>query len=80
MYQRFQRGIMHFDSGCGCTQGLLLGEYFRALLTGQGLPQDLEDQAKSSPYLRQYDQGRVQRLSRPAELQRSNLKDAFERY
>jgi hypothetical protein len=24
IYQRFQRGIMHYDAGCGCTQGLLL--------------------------------------------------------
>src|SRR5215831_18320621 len=33
IYQRFQRGIMHFDKGCSCTQGLLLADYVKALLT-----------------------------------------------
>ena len=78
IYQRFQRGIMHYDANCGCTQGLLLGEYFRSLITGQGLPQDLESQAKDSPFLRQYDPGRVHGLARPDALPRSNFKDAFE--
>jgi hypothetical protein len=78
VYQRFQRGLMHYDSNCNCTQGLLLGDYFRALITGQGLPKDLEEQASGSPFLRQYDQGRVQGLSRPGDLRRTNLKDAFE--
>jgi hypothetical protein len=35
IYQRFQRGIMHYDKGCSCTQGLLLADYFKALLVGQ---------------------------------------------
>jgi hypothetical protein len=78
VYQRFQRGIMHHDTSCGCTQGLLLGEYFKAIVTGSGLPPDLEEQAKESPYLRQYDQSRVQGMSRPGALTRSNMKDAFE--
>ena len=52
IYQRFQRGIMHFDKGCGCTQGLLLADYLKALLTGQNLPGDLATQAATSPLLR----------------------------
>ena len=32
IYQRFQRGIMHYDKACGCTQGLLLADYLKALL------------------------------------------------
>src|SRR5437764_14334772 len=52
IYQRFQRGIMHYDKGCGCTQGLLLADYLKALLTGQDLPGDLAAQAASSPLLR----------------------------
>jgi N-acetylmuramoyl-L-alanine amidase len=51
IYQRFQRGIMHYDKGCGCTQGLLLGDYFKAILTRKNLPGDLAEQAKSSPLL-----------------------------
>ena len=41
IYQRFQRGIMHYDKACGCTQGLLLADYLKALLTGERLPADL---------------------------------------
>jgi hypothetical protein len=52
IYQRFQRGIMHYDANCGCTQGLLLADYLKDLLTGQNLPQDLAQQAVSSPLLR----------------------------
>ncbi len=51
IYQRFQRGIMHYDKNCGCTQGLLLADYFKAILTRQNLPGDLADQAKSNPLL-----------------------------
>ena len=51
IYQRFQRGIMHYDKACGCTQGLLLADYLKALLTGEGLPADLATQAASSPLL-----------------------------
>jgi polysaccharide biosynthesis protein PslG len=52
IYQRFQRGIMHYDKGCGCTQGLLLADYLKALLTGNNLPADLAAQAAQSPLLR----------------------------
>jgi hypothetical protein len=41
IYQRFQRGIMHYDKSCGCTQGLLLADYLKALVTGENLPADL---------------------------------------
>ena len=52
IYQRFQRGIMHYDKTCGCTQGLLLADYLKALLTGDNLPPDLAAQAATSPLLR----------------------------
>jgi len=51
IYQRFQRGIMHYDKTCGCTQGLLLADYLKALLTGENLPPDLAAQAATSPLL-----------------------------
>ena len=51
-YQRFQRGVMHYDRGCRCTQGLLLADYLKALLTGERLPDDLAAQAATSPLLR----------------------------
>jgi polysaccharide biosynthesis protein PslG len=49
IYQRFQRGVMHYDKGCGCTQGLLLADWLKAIITGQQLPADLTIEAKSSP-------------------------------
>jgi hypothetical protein len=52
IYQRFQRGIMHYDKTCGCTQGLLLADYLKALITGENLPPDLAEQAAKSPLLR----------------------------
>ena len=52
IYQRFQRGVMHYDRGCTCTQGLLLADYFKALLTGERLPEDLAAQASGSPLLK----------------------------
>jgi N-acetylmuramoyl-L-alanine amidase len=51
IYQRFQRGIMHYDKNCGCTQGLLLADYFKAILTRQNLPGDLAEQARGNPLL-----------------------------
>jgi N-acetylmuramoyl-L-alanine amidase len=51
IYQRFQRGIMHYDKNCGCTQGLLLADYFKALLTRKNLPGDLAEQAKANKLL-----------------------------
>jgi polysaccharide biosynthesis protein PslG len=52
IYQRFQRGVMHYDKGCGCTQALLLTDYLKGLLTGDLLPDDLAAEAASSPLLR----------------------------
>jgi hypothetical protein len=51
IYQRFQRGIMHYDTSCGCTQGLLLADYLKALITGDNLPGDLASEAATSPLL-----------------------------
>ena len=56
---------MHYDAGCNCTQGILLGDYFKSILTGQNLPADLADQAKASPFLRQYNNGRPGGLNNP---------------
>jgi hypothetical protein len=55
VYQRFQRGIMHHDATDGVTRGILLGQAFKSLLTGEELPGDLEGDLTDSPYLRLYD-------------------------
>ncbi|MDQ6669761.1 MAG: hypothetical protein M3069_03260 [Chloroflexota bacterium] len=52
VYQRFQNGILLYDSNAGTTQALPLGEYLKEILSGQNLPADLASQAASSPLLR----------------------------
>ncbi|MDA8189805.1 MAG: hypothetical protein M0T85_16820 [Dehalococcoidales bacterium] len=78
VYQRFQRNIMHFDKTTGRTQGLLLAQYLKAIITGQNLPPDLEQQAKNSPFYRQYNNDMPLGLNRPDQLPNTNMKGAFE--
>lgn len=77
IYQRFQRGIMHYDATCKCTQGLLLADYFKSLLTGENLPNDLEAQASASPFLRQFAPDRPTSLRQPMALPGTDLTSAF---
>jgi hypothetical protein len=79
IYLRFQRGIMHYDRGCNCTQGLLLADYLKSLLTGQNLPGDLLQQAQAdrSRFLNQYAPGQPLSIARPGELPGSDLTNAF---
>jgi len=77
IYQRFQRGIMHYDKSCSCTQGLLLADYVKALLTGQNLPADLADQARASKLANQFRPNAPQWLARPGDLPGSDLTNAF---
>jgi len=79
VYLRFQRGIMHYDDGCKCTQGLLLGDYLKSVITGENLPIDLEAQAADSPLLRQYDKAAAEGVARVAVLGGTNLKERFEK-
>ena len=78
IYQRFQRGIMHFDAGCQCTQGLLLADYLKSIITGKNLPPDLDQEAKGSKFYHQYDSTKPGWLARPADLPGSDLTNAFE--
>jgi hypothetical protein len=81
VYQRWQRGIMHFDAATGATQGLLLGDYLKAIMTGQNLPTDLEDQVRRSAdprLLRAYDNRQGGGLREGSGLWDTNLRDAFE--
>jgi N-acetylmuramoyl-L-alanine amidase len=79
IYQRFQRGVMHYDKGCGCTQGLLLADYLKALLTNRNLPADLAAEAKGSKLFDQWAPTQPLGLNRPADLPGSNLQSAFRR-
>src|SRR5579883_3325619 len=79
VYQRFQRGIMHFDVTCTCTQGLLLAEWFKTVITGDGVPPDLAAQAQNSRYFRQYNNAQPAGLNRPGDLPATDMRFAFER-
>ena len=78
VYQRFQRGVMHFDAATGRTQGLLLADYLKAILRGRDLPADLAQAAHGSKFLAQYCPGSVHWLCRPADLPATDLTFAFE--
>jgi polysaccharide biosynthesis protein PslG len=78
IYQRFQRGIMHYDKGCGCTQGLLLADYLKSVITGQNLPTDLAAQVQTSRYYQQYAPGKPGSIARPNDLPGSDLTSAFD--
>ncbi|HZK66894.1 MAG TPA: hypothetical protein VFD42_05055, partial [Chloroflexota bacterium] len=79
VYIRFQRGVMHYDATNGYTQGLLLADFLKAILTGQNLPGDLNEQAKDSQFYKQYDSSRTNWIARPEQLPNTNLFYAFER-
>ena len=78
VYLRFQRGIMHFDRSSGLTQGILIGDYLKSVITGQNLPPDLAQDAASSPLFRQYNNSMPNGLNRPDLLPATNLFAAFE--
>jgi hypothetical protein len=77
VYQRFQRGIMQYDAATGLTQGILLGDYLKSVLTGQSLPLDLRAEAGSGSFLLQYDPTFTAGVRDPVLLPLTDLSDAF---
>jgi hypothetical protein len=77
VYQRWQRGIMHYRAECNCTEAILLADYLKAIITGQNLPADLDAQAQSSPFYKQYDPTKPQWIRDPAKLSGTDLTNAF---
>jgi hypothetical protein len=78
VYQRFQRGIMHFDAASGATRGILLADYLKAVLRAADLPADLREQAAGSRMFAQYCPRVPGWICRPDELPGSDLTFAFE--
>jgi hypothetical protein len=76
IYQRFQRGIMHYIAGTG-TESVLLADYFKDILMGQNVPADLQAQSQESKYFGQYCPGQAQWLCRPNDLPATDLTYAF---
>ncbi|MGH2370819.1 MAG: hypothetical protein ACRDI2_21795, partial [Chloroflexota bacterium] len=66
-----------FRTACVCTEGILVGDYFKAVITGQNLPPDLEADMSGSRYFRQYSPGAPNWVARPGMLPNTNLTNAF---
>jgi IPT/TIG domain-containing protein len=76
IYQRFQRGIMHYIAGQG-TQSILLADYLKAIMMNQNVPADLLAQSRESRYFNQYAPGQTLWLARPQDLPGTDLTFAF---
>jgi hypothetical protein len=76
IYQRFQRGIMHFIAGQG-TQSILLADYLKAILMNQNVPGDLLAQSRETRYFNQYCPGQTAWMCRAGELPATDLTYAF---
>jgi hypothetical protein len=77
VYQRFQRGIMHFDADTGVTRGILLADYVKSILRDVDLPADLQVQSMGSRFRGQYCPGVPGWLCRPDALPGTDLTFAF---
>jgi hypothetical protein len=77
VYQRFQRGIMHFSRATGLTQGLLIGDWLKRLMIGVDLSPDLSQEARGSRFFAQYAPSRPLALDRPDDLPDTSLAQAF---
>jgi hypothetical protein len=77
VYQRFERGIMHFSQSTGMTQGLLLGDWLKRVMIGTDLSPDISPEVRQSPFFAQYAPSRPLALDRADALPNSSLAQAF---
>ncbi len=79
IYQRFQRGIMHYIAAQHSTQSILVVDYLKQVLTNApSLPDDLRQEAKGSRFFDQYCPQKPNWLCRPKDLPATDLTSAFE--
>lgn len=76
VYQRFQRGIMHFTAP-STTESILLADYLKAIIMNQNVPGDLMQQSRESRYFNQYCPGQTMWLCRPGDLPGTDLTFGF---
>ncbi len=77
VYQRFQKGIMHFSRATGFTQGLLLGDWLKRVMVGVDLSADIGSDVRHSRFFAQYAPSRPLALDRPGDLPNTSLAQAF---
>lgn len=78
IYQRFERGILRYDSWSGFTSGVPLGEAFASVLRGDPALADLAPEVSNSRYWAHYDPAQARALARPEELPNTDLSAAFD--
>jgi hypothetical protein len=78
IYLRYQRGIMMYDGSQNLTQGVLLADYFKAVITGNNIPPDLNLQAQGSPYYKQYNNAQPNGVNNAALVPGTNMQFAFD--
>jgi hypothetical protein len=79
IYQRFQRGIMHFIAVQHVTETILVSDYLKQILTSAAtLPPDLKQEAQGSRLFAQYCPSRAGWVCRPNDLPGTDLTAAFE--
>ncbi len=78
IYQRFQRGIMHYIQGTG-TESILIADYLKSLILDQNVPLDLRAQAvaQNSPYLKSYCPGQPLWMCQPNQVAGTDYTFAF---
>ena len=76
IYQRFQRGVMHYTAGVG-TQSILLADYLKAIIMNQNVPPDLAAQARETRFFSQYCPTSALWLCRASDLPGTDLTFAF---
>lgn len=77
IYLRFQRGIMVNSQTSGLTQAVPVGDLFRRVLVGTGLPGDLRTDVTGSRFYAQYQPSAPLGLARSSELPATSLAGAF---
>lgn len=77
IYQRYQRSIMHYRDVCQCTERILLANWFKTVITGDGLPPDLAEDMANSPFIRQWNPNGTRWMNRPDLLPNTDLTNAF---
>jgi hypothetical protein len=77
VYQRFQRGIMHYSAYDGSTSAIPVGDYFRRVLQDQSIPDDLRADLTGSRFLGEYAPSQPLGVARPLDLPATSLTAAF---
>jgi hypothetical protein len=78
IYQRFQRGIMHYRAEQNVTEGILVADYLKSVITNRNLPPDLAEDMRNSRFFNQYDPQSPNWVRSPAMLPNTNMTGAFE--